>query len=108
MCPVGIPDAVCRINSCGDCSIEWYNGFTGAPVVCSGEETSLFYKDSLGSFGTENHKFPIFYLFCMNCIFYELVKDYTKLSRGSEISCARENTQHSEGSLKKIHRRYAI
>lgn len=34
---LGIPNAVCRINTCGDCSIEWYNGLTGAPVVCSGK-----------------------------------------------------------------------
>lgn len=41
---LGIPDAVCRINTCGDCSIEWYNGLTGAPVVCSGKLLCIYYN----------------------------------------------------------------
>ncbi|KAL4233911.1 hypothetical protein ACF0H5_008583 [Mactra antiquata] len=34
-CP-GYPDAVCRINRCGSCNIEWYNGRTGDIIQCSG------------------------------------------------------------------------
>ena len=33
---LGIPDAVCRINRCGGCSVEWYSVVTGKTVQCSG------------------------------------------------------------------------
>lgn len=32
----GYPDAVCRVNRCGTCQHEWYNGRTGNVVQCSG------------------------------------------------------------------------
>ncbi|XP_052810768.1 uncharacterized protein LOC128238671 [Mya arenaria] len=34
-CP-GFPDAVCRVNRCGGCKHEWYNGLTGNLVPCTG------------------------------------------------------------------------
>ena len=35
-CP-GYPNAVCRVNRCGSCSYEWYNGVTGNILQCQGE-----------------------------------------------------------------------
>lgn len=32
----GYPDAVCRVNRCGSCKLEWYNGRTGNMIQCSG------------------------------------------------------------------------
>ncbi|KAK3097854.1 hypothetical protein FSP39_013843 [Pinctada imbricata] len=42
-CP-GVTDALCRTNRCGSCSVEWYNGKTGRPVVCSGYVNGMIVK----------------------------------------------------------------
>ena len=44
-CP-GYPNAVCRVNRCGGCSYEWYNGVTGNILQCQG--TFLRYEPPRG------------------------------------------------------------
>lgn len=41
---LGIFDVVCRINICGDCFIEWYNGLIGVFVVCLGKLLCIYYN----------------------------------------------------------------
>lgn len=39
-CP-GYPNAVCRVNRCGGCQYEWYNGVTGNILQCQGKKAKF-------------------------------------------------------------------